>query len=127
MDKHITVLGALFTGVGIMGLIGMSIVLFIFLTGSAILGTVAAHDPNVPGFLVFLPAGFGLFIALAIGISAIPSVIVGIGLLLRRRWSGVLTLIVGIINLPGFPFGTIVGCYAIWVFLQDETQQLLVT
>jgi len=126
MDKHITVLGALFTAVGIMGIIGMMIVLFIFVGGSAVLGTATANDPSVPGLLVFLPAGLGVFIALAIGLSAIPSIIVGFGLLLRKRWAGILTLIVGIINLPAFPFGTITGVYALWVFLQDETHELLV-
>ena len=127
MDKHITVLGALFIAVGIMGLIGMIVVLIIFTAGTAIIGTVTAQDPEAPQFIALLPAGFGLLIVLAIGISAIPSIIVGYGLLVRRRWSGPFTLIVGIINIPGFPLGTITGIYAIWVFLQDETRELLVT
>ena len=127
MDKHITVLGALFTAIGIMGVIGMTIVLLIFVGGSLILGTALANDPSAPDFLAFLPAGFGIFIALTIGISAIPSIIVGMGLLLRKSWSGILTLIVGIINLTAFPLGTIAGIYAIWVYLQDETREILVS
>jgi hypothetical protein len=127
MDKHLTVLGALFTGAGIMGAIGMIIILSIFSVGTLIMGSVASEHSDLPALLVFLPAGFGILLALAIGISAIPSIIVGIGLLAKRRWVYVPALIVGIIDLAAFPFGTIAGIYAIWVFFQKETRQLLAT
>jgi hypothetical protein len=95
------------------------------LIGGAVLSSVAAHEPDVPGILTLLPMGFGLFICLAIAVSTIPSLIAGYGLLQKRRWSRVWALVAGILNLPGFPFGTVVGIYAIWVYLQNETESVL--
>ena len=125
MDKHLTVLGALFIGLGILGLIGMLVVLVIFFLGSSILGIAAVQEGEVPLPLVFLPAGFGLFIASIIAVTTLPNFVAGYGLLKRRNWSLIVALIVAILNLPVFPHGTAVAVYAIWVFLQDETRQLL--
>ena len=72
MDKHKTVLGALFLGLGVMGLIGTFIVLVIFSLGSAAVGAAALHDPEVPFLAALLPAGFGLFIGFMIAVTSIP-------------------------------------------------------
>jgi len=125
MDKHVTALGVLFLVLGIMGVIGMAAVAVIFLIGGAVISSVAAHEPDVPGILTLLPMGFGLFICLAIAVSTIPSLVAGYGLLLKRRWSRVWALVAGILNLPGFPMGTVVGIYAIWAYLQTETESVL--
>jgi hypothetical protein len=125
MDKHLIVLGALFLGLGIMGLIGMTVVFVIFSIGSAALGTAAVQEGDIPAFLSALPIGLGLFICLMIAVGTVPSLIAGIGLLQKRRWARVWALVAGILNLPGFPIGTCVGIYAIWVFLQDETESAL--
>ena len=125
MDKHLTVLGALFLVLGILGLVGMGAVFAIFSIGSAALGAAAAQDPDVPAVLTVLPAAFGTFICSMIAVGAVPALIAGYGLLLRRSWARVWMLIAGVVNLPSFPLGTGVGVYAIWVFLQDETATLL--
>lgn len=125
MDKHLIVLGVLFLALGIMGLIGMAAVFLVFSIGSAAITTAAAQEPDVPALLALLPAGLGLFVCAAIAISALPSVIAGVGCLLKRPWVRVWILIAGVLNLPGFPLGTGVGIYAIWVFLQDDTQKAL--
>ena len=57
MHNHRTVLSVLFAVLGVMGLIGMAAVLLIFTIGSAVLGTAAATEPDVPAFLAFLPVG----------------------------------------------------------------------
>lgn len=120
MDKHWTVLGVLFLLLGLMGLVGMLVVFTVFSIGSAVLGTAALHEPDIPRVLAFLPAGFAVFICCAIAFTAIPSLVAGYGLLQRRGWARVWALIAGIINLPSFPFGTGVGVYAIWFFLQSD-------
>lgn len=125
MDKHVTVLGVLFLVLGIMGVIGMAAVATIFFIGSAVISSVAAHEPDVPGILTLLPMGLGLFICLAIAVGTIPSLVAGYGLLQKRRWSRVWALVAGILNLPGFPLGTVVGIYAIWVYLQNEMEGVL--
>jgi len=125
MDKHLIVLGALFLAIGLMGLIGMTVVLTIFSIGSAALGAVATQEPDFPTVLIPFAAGFGFFIALMIAIGAIPSLIAAYGLLQKRPWARIWALVAGIVNLPNLPLGTGVGIYAIWVFLQDETEHTL--
>jgi len=60
MDKHRDVLGALFLGLGILGIIGMVAVLTVFGPGSGIIAGVAANEADVPEFANWLPAAFGL-------------------------------------------------------------------
>lgn len=123
MDKHITVLGAAFLALGGLGTIGMLAVIVIFGLGSGILAGASAHDPGIPELVMWLPAAFGIFITAIIAITTIPSFIAGYALLKGRQWAKIAALVAGIINIPAFPLGTGVGIYAIWVFLQRETEQ----
>ena len=125
MEKHLTVLGALFIGLGILGLIGVLAVLAIFGMGSAIVGNVAVHEPDLPRQVALLPMLFGIFIAILILLSTIPSFLAGYGLLNRRGWAKTMTLVAGVLNLLAFPVGTAIGIYAIWVFLQEDTDRFL--
>jgi hypothetical protein len=122
MDRHRTVLGALLIAMGAMGLIGIILILVIFSIGSLALGAAASNEPDIPRLLVFLPVGFGLLICSFIALTTIPNLIAAYGLLARRPWGRVLSLVVGILNLPNIPLGTGVGVYAIWVFLQEPEQ-----
>jgi len=121
MDKHRTLLGALFVALGLSGLLGMAAVLMIFSIGSAALGMTAAHDSSVPAVLSLLPLSLGLFICLAVAVSTVPSLIAGYGLLRNRSWARAWAMIAGILNVPGIPFGTGVAIYAFWVLLHDES------
>ena len=123
MDKHRTILGALFLALGIMGLIGMAIVFTIFFIGGTAIGIAAANESDVPAILSILPLGFGLFICFAIAVQTLPSLIAAYGLLGRRRWGQVWALIAGILNVPHMPFGTAVGVYAIWYFAQKSVNE----
>jgi hypothetical protein len=67
----------------------------------------------------------GTVIALFIGAVSVPGLIAGIGLLQRKPWSRIVTLVVSVLNLIIIPFGTLLGAYAIWVLMQDETVRLL--
>jgi hypothetical protein len=125
MEKHLGVLGALFVGLGILGLMGITAVLVIFFLGSAILGGISAQEADFPRQLVLLPAGFGVFIAVLIAVATVPSFLAGYGLLRRRSWAKSASLVAGVLNLPGLPVGTAVGIYAIWVFLQEDTDRFL--
>lgn len=122
MDKHRTLLGALYIGLGVSGLIGMAAVLTIFSIGSAALGMASAHDADVPAALSLLPLSFALFICLAVAVSTVPSLIAGYGLLRGRGWARVWSLIAGVLNLPCLPFGTGVAIYAFWVHLSADSQ-----
>jgi uncharacterized BrkB/YihY/UPF0761 family membrane protein len=125
MEKHVTVLGALFLGLGGLGAIGMLVVLVIFGLGSGILLQFSAQAPDIPELLTWLPAAFGVLITSVIALTTIPCFFAGYGLLKRRPWGKIAALVAGILNIVAFPLGTGVGIYAIWVFVQEETDQVL--
>lgn len=52
--------------------------------------------------------------------SALPSVIGGIGLLQKKNWGLIITLIAGCISIFSFPFGTAVGVYTLYVYIEDN-------
>jgi hypothetical protein len=118
MDKHLTVLGALFLGVAALGALGCLAVLTLFGLGSFILGSVAATDPSVPPFVPALPAVFGLFLCLAIAVTTIPGFVAAYALLKKLPWAGTAALIAGVLGLVNIPLGTGVGIYAIWFYVR---------
>lgn len=134
MEKHVTALGALFVAFGLMGLVGMAVVFLIFVGGGVAGGLFAALEAasasssqaTEVSLAALLTTAFGLFLTLIIAVSTVPSLIVGYGLLARRTWAPVGALIVGIVNLPAFPVGTVTGIYAIWVYVQEGTAGVMV-
>lgn len=60
-------------------------------------------------------------IGVAVALLSIPTIIAGIGLRQQKDWALLLALIIGILALPVFPFGTGIGIYAIIVFLMDKS------
>jgi hypothetical protein len=79
----------------------------------------ANHFP----FGAFFP-GLGALMMGAIAILAVPQLIGGVGLLKRHTWARVLIIIISILNLLHFPFGTILGIYSLWVLFSCEGQKL---
>jgi hypothetical protein len=110
-QKHITVLGVLYIGFSLISL-ATAVSLFILLSGIGL-----AVDDQI-ALRVLLTVGTVLLCVLSI--TAIPSLIAGIGLLARRQWGRILALILAVFKLFNIPIGTAVGFYAFWVLLQDE-------
>ena len=114
MKDHINILGYLHIAFGILGLfIGIGI--FLFFTGLAIL----PDDIEGPAVLLILGWGIGGLLV----ITSIPEIIAGIGLLKRKSWARILTIILGFLNLIDIPLGTILGIYTLWVLLKEESVQ----
>ncbi|GAB4237692.1 MAG: hypothetical protein Tsb0034_12960 [Ekhidna sp.] len=61
-----------------------------------------------------------LVLTLALIFSALPSIIAGIGLLQRKNWGIIMALIAGCICILSFPFGTALGAYSIFVFIENN-------
>jgi hypothetical protein len=116
VHQHQIILAAIFLVLGIFAAIGILVLLFIFGFGSAVLFTVGAEDPDIPGVVKLLPAGFGLFISIIIALTGIPNFIAAYGLFKNRPWKMTVALLAGILNLPSIPLGTAAGIYAIWVY-----------
>lgn len=69
------------------------------------------HAPFVPMWF----GGLWPVIAVATVFVAALALIAGIGLLNRRPWGRVVAIIVAILTLVKFPFGTALGIYTLWV------------
>lgn len=115
MEKHLNVVAALQIGFSILWIVIGIVILFIL---SMIGGFVDDKDAN------FILPLIGQIIAAFLFLISIPGVIAGIGLLKRKEWGRVLTLVLSVIGLMNFPIGTAVGVYCIWVLVQEETISL---
>jgi hypothetical protein len=116
MQKHVTLLGALFIAYHTIGFIVGVVIM-------ALLSTVGCltRDPQALTILTAIGVGLGSFLI----VLSIPGLIAGIGLLRRAGWSRILALIVGALDLLDIPLGTALGAYCLWVLMHDETQEVL--
>jgi len=116
MKKHVTVVGAIHIGFGILGLIGAVAAFFAlnfakgFVEGeeipSLVLGFLSVSVPILIGFLSTL------------------GLVGGIGLLSYMSWARYLVIVVAALGCLNIPIGTLKGVYSLWVLLQDETIKL---
>ncbi|HET7712492.1 MAG TPA: hypothetical protein VFL80_11230 [Thermoanaerobaculia bacterium] len=115
MDSHIRVVGILYIILGCLGaLLGVGLFMIIAGAGAVSGDRDAAFITGTVGIVIGV-----LFIALSL-----PSIIGGMGLLKMRGWARILVLILSFFNLLGFPIGTAIGAYAIWVLLNDQSKPL---
>jgi len=115
MEKHVTILGALYVALESLGFLAAIIVFWSVVGGGLISGdTEVMAVTSIVGTCI---AGF-------LVLTSLPGIIGGIGLLKRWPWARILVLILGFLNLIFIPIGTIVGIYTIWVLMKDETAQL---
>jgi hypothetical protein len=62
-------------------------------------------------------------VSIVLGVISIPGLIAGFGLIANKSWGLILALVVGILNIFSFPFGTALGAYTIWVFIQENDRK----
>ncbi len=121
MDVHVKTLGVLHIIFGGLGVLAAVILLAIF---GGISGIVhMSNDPDAQTAIPILGL-IGTIIFIVVVIVSLPGLIAGIGLLRYREWARILTIVLSIIELPGFPFGTALGVYGLVVLFQDETVRL---
>jgi len=99
------------------------------------------------GFLFFVIGGFVFILLIGIGFAVddpvalqvlsivgtstcgfmflfgVPGLVVGIGMLFRKAWARVLGIVISILALFSFPFGTIIGIYSLFVLFQDAATE----
>ena len=123
METHVKVLGILFVVLGVLGLIGVLVIGLIF-GGTAGIVSMAADDPEAKAIAVPVLGTVGLVIGGLILVLSLPDILAGIGLLERRPWARILALVLSVLGLLNFPFGTAVGAYGLWVLFNPETEAL---
>lgn len=115
MDKHITLVAAFHIGFGVLCIVGavfawaLTFGMGLIPQNEEVLGVLSAVI-NVLVFVVLFLSIFGIIGA--------------VGLLKRKSWARILTLIVSVLYLVRIPLGTALGIYSLWVLLSDETKDL---
>lgn len=112
-DKHIDIAGYLHLGLGALVMLAGLIVMLI-------MGGVGILSQDAAAFVASLGVGVGIGVLLLI--IGLPSMIAGFGLVRRRSWARTLALVISVVNLFNFPFGTALGVYTFWVLLKDESR-----
>jgi hypothetical protein len=116
MKQHVSLVGALHVGFGILGLLAA---LAVYLTFHFAYGFVD-EEPIVEEIIAFLGNTLSVIILF---ISAL-GIIGGIGLFSYKPWARILVMIVSAINCLNVPVGTAKGIYSIWVLMQPETIEM---
>jgi mannitol-specific phosphotransferase system IIBC component len=116
MKKHVTVVGAIHIGFGILGLIAAVAVFFALNFARGFI----ENDDVANMVLKFL--SFSL--PLLVGFLSTLGLIGGIGLLSYMSWARYLVIVVAALGCLNIPVGTLIGVYSLWVLLQDDTVRL---
>jgi zinc-ribbon domain len=120
MGMHISILGWLLVGSGILTAIGGLIVLF---AGQFIrhlpMGIAQGMPPGIPPFAAWITSMVGISILTVAAATAAA----GVGLLEYRSWARVFAIVIAVLLLFHFPLGTGVAIYAFWVLFSQEGQQ----
>ena len=123
MERHVTILGAFHIAFGALGLVGALAILVIFGGAAGLMGLGAASDPDA---LIAVPlvALVGTVLMMAALILSLPGIAAGFGLMTYRPWARLLTVVLSLLHLFNFPFGSALGIYGLWVLLSDEGRLL---
>jgi uncharacterized membrane protein (DUF2068 family) len=113
MKKHVTVVGAIHIGFGVVGLVVALGLFFVFNFAKGMVGNDEVPQ-MVLGFLaVSLP--------LLIGFMSTLGLVGGMGLLSFQSWARYLVIVVAALGCLNIPIGTLKGVYSLWVLLQDDS------
>jgi hypothetical protein len=121
MRTHIIILAWLHIVLnGLTLLLGAGIMLLLFGIGGA--AAVSGGHEALPAVPIL--GTIGTFILLCFAIVSVPGIAVGVGLLNLAPWARIGGIIISILQLFNFPFGTAVGIYGLVVLFNPETVAL---
>jgi O-antigen/teichoic acid export membrane protein len=118
MERHVNTIATLQI---VFSSIGLAIAILFFTFFNLIGSFVDDHEAE---FVLKIIANV---IMVLVTVISIPGILAGIGLFKRKEWARILTLIISVLNLFSFPFGTALGVYSIWALVQPETVELFKT
>ncbi len=129
MERHVRIIGLLYVFLGAsLILLGVG-VLFLF-GGAALTGT---EQQDGSGVVVSLVGAVGGIVFLLLSLLSIPALVAGVGLLRRRPWARIVTILLSgfVLLVPMFgglakfaPLSTLLGLYSLWVLLSKRTESL---
>lgn len=118
MKKHVTVVGAIHIGFGLLGLVAAVATFFVF---TFLIGVVGESGEDVPVMLFRI---LRICIPILIGFNSTLGLVGGIGLLSFQPWARYVVIVAAALGCLNIPIGTLKGVYSLWVLLQDDTLKL---
>ena len=118
MNKHVTILSIFYFAIGTI-LMFLSIIALVALP---LIGNFIPEDAIPFDLFSFLGAGIGGIFFL----FSMVKLIGAYGLLKRKSWGRIYVLVLCVLGLLSFPFGTLIGIYGIWILTKDETINLFI-
>ena len=111
MQKHTNIVAALHIGLGALCIfIAIFLFFILYFAGRFV-------DDNEVQFILPL---IGKIILIFLTVIGLPGIIAGIGLFKRKEWARILALVISVMALLNFPFGTALGVYSVWALTQTE-------
>lgn len=124
MEKHITLVGILNIAYRSLMLLGAFFLFFLAAFFGDLISMLIDMDVirphEIPMPLLNLVPLVLVAIAGAMTIVSIAGIIGGVGVLKRKEWGRIVTLVVSFINLLRVPFGTALGIYSIYILLHGD-------
>ena len=121
MDTHVKVVGALNVVLGAFGLLIATAMMLIFGGATWLAGAAAGPDAATAVPILGLT---GAALSTFLLVLSTPALVTGIGLLQRRSWARIAGIVISLLNLFNFPFGTLLGVYGLWVLFAKDTERV---
>jgi hypothetical protein len=121
MEIHAKVLGILNIIAGVMGLCGALVLMLVFGSAAGVVGATGDPDAAIAMPIIGLT---GMALVIFTVLMSLPAVIIGYGLYRLRPWARVAGIVLSILSLIVFPFGTILGVYGLWVLFSKDGERL---
>lgn len=125
MNTHVKVLGVLFIALCGLGVLAAVIVMIGIGGAVGIVGATAESDDAALALPIIGMAGS--IVVMILLVMSVPGIVAGIGLLKRKSWARILGIVLCAICLLGFPIGTVLGAYGLWVLLNKDTERIFLS
>ncbi len=123
MASHLDFVGVLFIIWGALtALIGVS-TLALGVGAVALIASASRGGSGGQVAAVLTATAFTTLALIAI-VWGVGHIVVGVPLRRRRHWARLVALMVGSVDLLLLPYGTALGCYALWVLLSEDGKAL---
>jgi hypothetical protein len=121
METHVKVLGVLNIVSGVLGLCAALVLMIVFGGVAGLVGTGGDPDAAIVAPIIGLTGAALVVFVVAI---SLPAIVIGYGLYRLRPWSRLAGIVLSVLSLLSFPFGTILGIYGLWVLFSKDGQTL---
>jgi hypothetical protein len=121
MDTHVKVLGILYIVAGAIGVCGALFMMLIF--GFSASAVMFEGDPDA-ALAVPILGLTGAALVVSTLVMSLPAIIVGLGLYKFKPWARIGGIVLSVLALFMFPFGTVLGVYGLWVLFSKTTEPL---